>query len=139
MMKKWNEWTAGEKMIREDVTRAIGEISQGLLDGSIKPLAAGYALEAIRFNMMDDGARQDDYLDAIHHVMSEVSPATAPDMSPERIKAIREQMGLNQFDFAAKLGVSRDAVNSWECGRRKPAAPIRKILELIENGIDPGV
>ena len=60
-MKKWNEWSAGDEMSRSDCIQAIGEIAQGLMDGSIKGLAAGYRLEAIRFNMMNLSEREADY------------------------------------------------------------------------------
>lgn len=132
-MKKWNEWVAGDAMNREDCVRAIGEIAQGLMDGSIKGVPAGYKLETIRFNMMSEGERQDDYCDTLG-ALAKITPATAPALSGAQIRAIREKTGLNQFDFADKLGVSRDAVNSWECGRRKPGAAIRKILALIDGG-----
>jgi len=41
-------------------------------------------------------------------------------MAPDEIRAIRQSLGLNQADFAERLGVSKDTVNSWEQGRRTP-------------------
>lgn len=37
-----------------------------------------------------------------------------------RIKFLRKQLGLNQSEFAAKIGVSQTAVAAWEAGTRNP-------------------
>lgn len=37
-----------------------------------------------------------------------------------RIKALRKQLGLNQTDFGAQIGVSQTAVASYENGARVP-------------------
>ena len=129
-MKKWNEWIAGDEMSQRDVVDALGQISQGLLDGSIKGLMAGHRLGTIRFNMMGSGERQDDYCEILYN-LSKINIKDVREFSSIEIKNIREKTKLNQFDFADKLGVSRDTVNSWECGRRRPGAAIRKLLELI--------
>ena len=34
----------------------------------------------------------------------------------ENIKAYRNNKGLNQYEFAEKLGISPQAVSKWECG-----------------------
>lgn len=38
----------------------------------------------------------------------------------ERIKQLRKHLGLNQSDFASRLGVSQSAVAAWELGTRNP-------------------
>lgn len=38
----------------------------------------------------------------------------------DKIKALREALGLSQRDFGAKLGVSRDVICNLEYGRVKP-------------------
>ena len=38
----------------------------------------------------------------------------------ERIKQLRKHLGLNQSDFASRLGVSQSAVAGWELGTRNP-------------------
>lgn len=37
-----------------------------------------------------------------------------------RIKSLRKQLGLNQSEFAARIGVSQTAVAAWEAGTRNP-------------------
>lgn len=38
----------------------------------------------------------------------------------ERIKQLRKHLGLNQTDFASRIGVSQTAVAAWELGTRNP-------------------
>lgn len=38
----------------------------------------------------------------------------------ERIKQLRKHLGLNQSEFASRLGVSQSAVAAWELGTRNP-------------------
>ncbi|MDX6363295.1 MAG: hypothetical protein QOC85_2305, partial [Streptomyces sp.] len=47
------------------------------------------------------------------------SPAT-PLPSPKERRRLREAKSLSQADVAAKVGVSRETVRSWESGRTTP-------------------
>lgn len=38
----------------------------------------------------------------------------------ERIKSLRQQMGMSQVQLAKRLGVTKSAVNSWEAGTSSP-------------------
>ncbi|HEY9697032.1 MAG TPA: helix-turn-helix transcriptional regulator [Trichocoleus sp.] len=50
------------------------------------------------------------------------------------ILELRQQMGLTQGDFAAKIGVSWLTVNRWENGRNKPSAiALRQIEKLLKK------
>jgi putative transcriptional regulator len=42
-------------------------------------------------------------------------------MKPREIKKVREALMLSQPEFAARVGVSVDAVRAWEHGRRHPS------------------
>jgi len=44
-------------------------------------------------------------------------------MSPERIRSIRQQLGLTQEQFAYKVGVTFTTVNRWENGKSNPSRP----------------
>ena len=46
----------------------------------------------------------------------------------ERIKAIRKSAGLNQTEFAERIGASRDKVASYELGRVVPADTVLKLI-----------
>jgi len=52
--------------------------------------------------------------------------------TPERIKAIRAALGLNQKEFADKIGVAGSTVSLWESGDRRPEGPepLSRLYEL---------
>ena len=52
------------------------------------------------------------------------------------VKAIREQMGLSQFSFANRFGLSVYALRNWEQGKRKPDPAARAYLKVIEKAPD---
>ena len=47
------------------------------------------------------------------------------------IRARRQQLGLHQPEFADRVGVSRNAVSSWETGRSYPSRKIGKIEAVL--------
>jgi transcriptional regulator with XRE-family HTH domain len=47
------------------------------------------------------------------------------------IKRLREQLGMTQVEYAAKLGVSPSTVHSWDASRSDPTArQLRAIARL---------
>lgn len=54
------------------------------------------------------------------------------DFTPERIKALRTQLGLSQSKFAAALGLSLAAIRHWEQGIRSPDGATSKLLRILE-------
>lgn len=51
-------------------------------------------------------------------------------MVADRIKYLREQMGLSQAELAKQLGITRSSVNAWEMGISVPSTPY--IVELAD-------
>ena len=49
-------------------------------------------------------------------------------MVADKIKHLREQMGMTQSDLAKKLGITRSSVNAWELGISVPST--QYIVEL---------
>jgi DNA-binding transcriptional regulator YiaG len=47
------------------------------------------------------------------------------------IKAIRDELGLTQEQFAHKLGVSFSTVNEWENNKRKPSPLAMRQIEIL--------
>lgn len=62
-------------------------------------------------------------------------PSTMKDteFTPERIKALRAQLGLSQSKFAAALGLSLAAIRHWEQGIRTPDGATSKLLRILEK------
>jgi len=65
---------------------------------------------------------------------AEVEPP--PKYVSERIREIREQMGLSQPVFAAALNVSTETVRAWEQGKRQPDGATLRLLEVAEEHPD---
>lgn len=59
-----------------------------------------------------------------------------PSYEPERVRAVREQLGLSQPVFARALNVSVGTVRGWEQGARMPDGPTRRLLQLAEEHPD---
>lgn len=49
-------------------------------------------------------------------------------MVAERIKSLREHMGITQAELAKQLGITRSSVNAWELGISVPST--QYIVEL---------
>lgn len=55
----------------------------------------------------------------------------------DKIKAKRKQLGLTQTELGERLGVQKNAVSKWECGRVTdiPAGKIKAMADLF--GVAP--
>jgi|TARA_R100000664_G_scaffold1990_1_gene5111 transcriptional regulator with XRE-family HTH domain len=62
--------------------------------------------------------------------MSEQTPG-------ERIKEVRESLGLSQRTFASMIGVTAIAQNRWERNKAEPSETIIRFVELIAT-LKPG-
>jgi len=64
--------------------------------------------------------------------------APAPEFAPERIRALRESLGLSQAVFASAIRTNVRTYQKWEQGNQsKPNDQARLLLGLIEK--DPSV
>ena len=57
----------------------------------------------------------------------------AQEMTPENIKALREQAHVSQAVYAAVRNNSVSTVQKWEVGDKKPSGPSLKLLNLVER------
>lgn len=55
------------------------------------------------------------------------------EMSPQKIRFLREQAHVSQAVLAAILNTSLSTVQKWEVGDKKPSGPSLKLLNLIER------
>lgn len=51
----------------------------------------------------------------------------------DRIRALRKHFHLTQPEFGARVGVSRDVVASFECGRVEPSEPVIRVICQVFN------
>ena len=51
----------------------------------------------------------------------------------DRVKKLRNDMGLSQAMFAGILGVSKKAVEAWESGRNVPKGPAARMMDLMSE------
>jgi putative transcriptional regulator len=56
-------------------------------------------------------------------------------MAPD-VKAVREQMGLSQNEFARLMHVSVKTLQNWEQRRRNPTGPAVALLKIVLTAPD---
>ena len=49
------------------------------------------------------------------------------------VKAIRDNIGLSQSDFAKLMGVSVRTLQNWEQHRRSPSGPAAALLKIVST------
>ena len=82
--------------------------------------------------------------EAIEHAQGKIDlrttkltlPDEPPKMSKKKVKEIRESLHVSQPVFAKFLGVSADAVKSWEQGYSKPSGAAARLLQVAEKRPD---
>jgi putative transcriptional regulator len=57
-------------------------------------------------------------------------PARVFKFRPADVRAIRENLGKSQSEFALMIGVSVSTLQNWEQGRREPEGPARALLKV---------
>ena len=59
------------------------------------------------------------------------------ELTPPDVKAVREQIGLSQSEFARLMRVSIKTLQNWEQHRRNPTGPAAALLKIVSAA--PGV
>ena len=49
----------------------------------------------------------------------------------EKVKSLREYLGLTQARFAEELGILQQTVSQWECGYHYPKGASVKVLNIV--------
>lgn len=57
-------------------------------------------------------------------------PSRVTRFRPADVRAIRDQLGVTQEEFALLFGVSVATLRNWEQGRRVPDGPARALLRV---------
>jgi len=69
-------------------------------------------------------------------IFREIALERSIDLVSERVKELREKMGLTQEKFAARIGVHKITVSRWECGVITPRGMALKALERLFKKYD---
>ena len=54
-------------------------------------------------------------------------------MTAKEIKALLKRFKMSQDAMAKKLGVSRQTINNWESGRKRPSRLAKRELARLER------
>ena len=76
---------------------------------------------------------QDDSDVVSNTVVRKMKVNPVPDFSPNEIREIRLKSAMTQSVFAACIGVTKKAVESWEGGRSHPDGAARRTLSLMSR------
>ena len=66
----------------------------------------------------------------------EVNASRRFEILPTDVKAVREQIGLSQSDFARLMRVSIKTLQNWEQHRRNPTGPAAALLKIVSTAPD---
>ena len=58
------------------------------------------------------------------------------DISAPDVRAVREQIGLSQSEFARLMRVSIKTLQNWEQHRRNPTGPAAALLKIVSTAPD---
>lgn len=66
-------------------------------------------------------------------VVHKIEIMDIPDFTAKEIREIRKNANMTQNVFATCIGVTKKAVEAWECGRTHPEGAARRMIGLIKD------
>lgn len=66
----------------------------------------------------------------------EATASRRTEVKPLDVKAVREQIGLSQSEFARLMRVSVKTLQNWEQHRRNPTGPAAALLKIVLTAPD---
>ncbi len=57
-------------------------------------------------------------------------------VTPPDVKAVREQIGLSQSEFARLMQISIKTLQNWEQYRRNPTGPAAALFKIVQTAPD---
>jgi len=81
-------------------------------------------------NALFDDLRQS-LVEARDIATGKAQPSRRFEVSATDVKALREQIGLSQSEFAGLLRVSVKTIQNWEQDRRQPTGPAAALLKIV--------
>lgn len=97
-----------KKTYKDDVASAIHEMASGLYDAGLMPKSTMREIDSLCLTPVEK-------------------------LTPQEIKAIREEARASQAVFARHLNVSPIAISQWERGERAPSGASLKLLTLVKK------
>lgn len=97
-----------KKTYNDELAGAIHEIAAGIYDAGLMPKSTMREIDEL--------------------CLTPVEPLT-----PEQIKAIREENHVSQAVFARHLNVSTGAISQWERGEKTPSGLALKVLCAVKK------
>ena len=70
-------------------------------------------------------------IEAIDFAQGKATKAIIHRFSSVDVKAVREQVGMSQTEFASAFGISVGTLRHWERGDRKPRGPALVLLNIV--------
>lgn len=83
-------------------------------------------------NALFDDLRQS-LVEARDIATGKAQPSRRFEVSATDVKALREQIGLSQSEFAGLLRVSVKTIQNWEQDRRQPTGPAAALLKIVST------
>ena len=69
--------------------------------------------------------------ESIEFAQGKIGEAIVHEFSSVDVKAIRENVGMSQPEFASAFGISLGTLRHWERGDRKPRGPALVLLNVV--------
>ena len=57
-------------------------------------------------------------------------------IDPQRVRRLRDKLGLTQQQLADRLGVTVGSVSRWELGKSGPIRPYLEKIEALERAVE---
>lgn len=83
--------------------------------------------------VIDDDPEAEQVRDSLTTSLQEVSRGKLGRVTYPAIASIREQAGLSQSQFAQRLGISVNTLQSWEQGQRQPSGAAATLMRLLNK------
>ena len=97
-----------KKTYKDELAGAIHEMATGIYDAGLMPKSTMREIEELCLTPVEK-------------------------LSPDQIKAIREEALVSQAVFARHLNVTPGIVSQWERGEKSPSGSALKLLTLVKN------
>ncbi|OGO39872.1 MAG: hypothetical protein A2147_05660 [Chloroflexi bacterium RBG_16_57_8] len=57
-----------------------------------------------------------------------------PEWDGQRVKALRQHLGMTQTEMAARLGTRQQTISEWEKGMYQPRGASATLLSIVADG-----